>query len=132
MKANIKQIKKHRKFSVDFKKEIVSAFERGQFSILQLARLYGISNRSIYNWIYQFSTFNEKGIRVVELKASSMAKLSALEKRVKELEQIIGQKQIKIDYLEKMIDIARDDFGMDIKKNFNTPQSTGSDQTKSK
>ncbi len=132
MKANIKQIKKHRKFSIDFKKEIVSAFENGQFSIRQLARLYGISNQSIYKWIYQFSTFNEKGIRVVELKASSMAKLSALEKRVKELEQIIGQKQIKIDYLEKMIDIARDDFGMDIKKNFNTPQSAGSDQTKQK
>ena len=79
---------------------------------------------------YKFSTFNEKAFRVVEMKESSITKLSELEKKVKELEQIVGQKQIKIDYLEKMIDIAKDELNVDIKKNFNTSQSTGSAQTK--
>jgi predicted component of type VI protein secretion system len=64
------------------------------------------------------------------MKESSITKLSELEKKVKELEQIVGQKQIKIDYLEKMIDIAKDELNVDIKKNFNTSQSTGSAQTK--
>ena len=45
---------------------------------------------------------------------------------------MIGQKQIKIDYLEKMIDIAKDELNIDIKKNSNTPQSTGSAATKKK
>ena len=35
------------------------------------------------------------------------------------------QKQIKMDYLEKLISIAETDLGVDIKKNSNTPQSTG-------
>ena len=130
MKANLKQLRKNRKYSDEFKKEIVSLFEKGKFSVLQLEKLYGVSNPTIYKWIYKFSTFNEKGFRVVEMKESSITKLSELEKKVKELEQIVGQKQIKIDYLEKMIDIAKDELNVDIKKNFNTSQSTGSAQTK--
>lgn len=130
MKTNLRELRKHRKYSDDFKKEIVSLFEKGKFSVLQLEKLYGIGNASIYNWIYKFSTFNEKGFRIVEMKESSLTKLSELEKKVKELEQIVGQKQIKIDYLEKMIDIAKDELNVDIKKNYNTSQSTGSAATK--
>jgi hypothetical protein len=97
-----------------------------------LEKLYGISNSLIYNWIYKFSTFNEKGFRVVEMKESNIDKLKHLEQKIKELEQIVGQKQIKIDYLEKMIDIAKEDLNIDIKKNYNTPQSTGSEGIKKK
>lgn len=130
MRTNLRELRKSRKYSDEFKKEIVSLFEKGKFSVIQLEKLYGIGNPTIYKWIYKFSTFNEKGFRIVEMKESNFTKLSELEKKVKELEQIVGQKQIKIDYLEKMIDIAKDELNVDIKKNFNTSQSTGSAPTK--
>jgi predicted RNase H-like nuclease (RuvC/YqgF family) len=66
------------------------------------------------------------------MKDSSTNKLKALEQRIKELERTIGQKQIQIDYLEKMIDIAKGELNIDIKKNSNTPQSSGSERTKRK
>ena len=94
--------------------------------------MHGISNVSIYSWIYKFSTFNEKGFRVVEMKGSSSRKMKELEARVKELEGAVGRKQIEIDYLEKMMDIAKDELKIDIKKNFDTSQSTGSGKTKKK
>lgn len=132
MKANVKQIRKHRRYSEEFKKEIVSFFESGKFSVLQIERLYGIDNVLIYRWIYKFSTFNEKGFRVVEMKESNIDKVKELEQKIKELEQAVGQKQIKIDYLEKMMEIAKTELNIDIKKNFSTPQSTGSESTKKK
>jgi transposase-like protein len=132
MKANLKQIRKHRRYSEEFKKEIVSFFENGKFSVLQLERLYGIDNVLIYKWIYKFSTFNETGFRVVEMKESNIDKVKELERKVRELEQAVGQKQIKIDYLEKMMEIAKNELNIDIKKNFSTPQSTGSASTKKK
>ena len=132
MKANLKQLCKQLRYSEEFKKEIVSIFESGKLSILQIEKLYGVSDSTVYKWIYKFSTFNEKGFRVIEMKASSVEKLKALELKVKELEQAVGQKQIKIDYLEKMIDLAKDDLKIDIKKNYNTPQSTGSEIIKKK
>jgi hypothetical protein len=52
-----------------------------------------------------------------------------LSKRVAELEQVIGQKQMVIDYLEKMIELASEDVGMDIKKKFSSKFSTGSGST---
>lgn len=117
MKANLKKIRKKRVYSDEFKKEIVSIFESGKFSVPQLNKLYGISSQIIYNWIYKFSTFNEKGSRVVEKIESSSSKLKELEQKVKQLEQIVGKKQIMIDYLEKLIDVAKDELQIDIKKN---------------
>jgi transposase-like protein len=132
MKANLRAIRKKRIYSEEFKRKIVKDFESGQLSVPQLEKLHNIGNPLIYRWIYKFSTFNEKGSRIIEMKESSSGKMKSLEQRVKELERMIGQKQIKIDYLEKMIDIAKDELNIDIKKNSNTPQSTGSAVTKKK
>ncbi len=129
MRTNLKKIKKQRRYSKEFKKEIVSLFEHGSYSVLQLEKLYGVNNVSIYKWIYNFSTFNEKGVRIVEMKQSSSIKLKELAQKVKDLERIVGQKQMKIDYLEKMIDVAKDEFDIDIKKKHNTSQSTGLEKT---
>ena len=132
MRNNLRKLRKQRHYSEDFRKELVCLFESGEYSVLQLEKLYGVANPTIYKWIYKFSIFNEKGIRVVEMAKSSSLKLKELSKKVKDLERIVGQKQIKIDYLEKMIDIAKDEFDIDIKKKHNTPQSTGFQRTKKK
>lgn len=130
MKANLKTLRKQRIYSEEFKRQIVHDYESGLFSVSQLEKLHGMSNVSIYNWIYKFFTFNEKGLRIIEMKESSSQKLKLLESRIKELEGVVGRKQITIDYLEKMIDIAKDELNIDVKKNSNTPQSTGSKQIK--
>ncbi len=130
MKANIKAVRKKRAFAEEFKRRIVADFESGKFSVPQLEKLHGISNNSIYNWIYKFSTFNERGYRILEMKKSTTSKVKDLEKRIKDLERVVGQKQIKIDFYEKMIELAKEEFEIDLKKNFDTPQSTGSGKTK--
>ncbi len=132
MRTNLRKIRKRRHYAEDFKKELVNSFESGNFSVSQLEKLYGIHASVIYSWIYKFSIFNEKGVRVVEMKQSSSLKLEELSKKVKDLERIVGQKQIKIDYLEKMIDISKDEFDIDIKKKHNTPPSVGLEKTKEK
>ena len=70
----------------------------------------------IYRWIYKLCSFNQKGYRIVERKQSSSAKAKALEQRIKELEQLVGQKQIKIDFLEEMIQVSKEELNIDIKK----------------
>ena len=132
MKANVQLIKKQREFSTEFKQQIVSDFESGKYSVAQLGRLHGLSHTNIYRWVYKFSTFNERGSRIVEMKDSSSKRMKEMEARIKELEATVGRKQIQVDYLEKMIEIAKSEMDIDIKKNFNTPQSAGSGKTKKK
>lgn len=132
MKANVKSIRKKRRYSEDFKRRLVEEFESGSYSVCQLARLYGVHFTSLYHWIYKYSNFNESGYRVVEMTDSSTRRIKGLEARIKELEGAVGRKQIKIDYLEKMIEIAREELDIDIKKNFDTPPSGGSGNTSRK
>lgn len=132
MEANLKEIRKYRRYSEDFKKRLVSSFESGKFSVLQLEKLYGIKNGIIYAWIYKYSRFNEKGCRIVEMEDSNEHKLKELAGKVRELEQLVGQKQIAIEYLEKMIELAKTDLNIDIKKNYSSPPSVGSDAIKKK
>ena len=132
MKANLKKIRKHRKFSDSFKLSLVKEFETGRYSVVELERLHDISDSLIYSWIYKYSKYNEKGYRMVEHTASSSKKVKELQDKIKSLEAIVGQKQIKIDFLEKMIDIAKEELDIDIKKNYSTPQSNTSEQIKTK
>ena len=48
---------------------------------------------------------------------------------VKELERIVGQKQILIDFKEKMIEIAEEKYGIEIKKKKGSQPSSGSGKT---
>jgi transposase-like protein len=38
MKSNVRSIRKHRKYSEEFKKQIVQDFESGKFSVSQLEK----------------------------------------------------------------------------------------------
>ena len=132
MESTVKLIRKKRKFSESFKRSIVDAFESGKYSVLQLERLHNIGNRLIYSWIYQYSTINEQGYRIIEMKESSTARIKELEKQLKELQAIIGKKQIHIDYLDKLIEVAEEDLSIEIKKKSSTPQSLGSGRTQTR
>jgi transposase len=132
MKTDLKVIRKHRRYSEEFKRTIVKEFESGSFSVIQLEKLYKIANPIIYSWIYKYSTFNDKSVRIIEMKESSTNKIKELEDKIKELERAVGQKQLYIDYMEKMMEIAKDELEIDIKKNFGTPPSDGFDKTKKK
>ena len=126
------KIQSKRIFSEDFKKSRIKDYESGKFTVVEISRLYNIERPVVYKWIYKYSTYNKKAVRVVEMSESSTKKLKDLEQRIKELEQIVGQKQLKIDYLEKMIDIAKEELDIDIKKNSDTLRSGGFRKTDKK
>lgn len=126
MTKKLNRIKVKRVFSEDFKKALVKEYETGKFSALELSKLHCINSAVFYRWIYRYSEFQKRNITVVEMADSSTKKLKDLQKKVAELERIVGQKQLNIDYLEKMIELAKDELGLDIKKNFDTPHSSGS------
>ena len=50
-----KRIRRKRKFSEDFKLKIVKEYESGEFSVVEMTKIYDISYQTIYNWIYKYS-----------------------------------------------------------------------------
>jgi transposase-like protein len=119
----------NRYFSEDFKKKKVSEIERNLTSVAEVCREYQVSGTSVYRWIYTYSHMRKKGIKQVVEAKSDTRKIKLLEEKIKELERVVGQKQIKIDVLEKMVEIAEESYGIDIKKNASTQASNGSGST---
>jgi transposase-like protein len=129
--TNVK-LKQRRIFSEDFKKARVKEYESGKFTVKELGRLFNVNEVIIYRWIYRYSVYNRKSTKIVEMNDSGTKKLKDLESRIKDLERVVGRKQLEIEYLEKMIELANEEFNIDIKKNSNTPQSSGSGKTSKK
>jgi hypothetical protein len=60
---------------------------------------------------------------------SDTREILALRKKVAELERLIGQKQILLEFKDKMIEIAEDMYGVDINKKLSTKPSSTSGAT---
>ena len=80
--------------------------DRNLITIAELSREYQVSRTAVYKWIYKYSAMRKKGLKqVVEAKSDSR-KLLQMKEEIKELQRIIGEKQIKIDFQDKMIELA--------------------------
>lgn len=121
--------RRHRKFSDSFRIQKVRELETGKTKVSELCRQYEVSNTSVYRWLRKFGTMKDKEVRLVVETDSDTKQLLALKKRVAELERIIGQKQILIDFKDRMIEIAEEAYGVDIKKKFSTLPSKVSGKT---
>lgn len=122
----MKEQKRIRHFSEAFKVEKVKMIEEGQVTVLQLSRIYQVTDAAIYKWILKYSTRISKAERVVVEKESEGSKTIELLQKLAELERKVGQKQLQIDYLEKVLELGSEEVGFDIKKKFASGQSTGS------
>jgi len=129
MKTVKQRIQKRRKFTEEFKLHIVREFESGKFSVKELSILYRIPLTNLYRWIYKYSTTEEYGYRVVELKNSSYMKINDLQKEIKQLKEMLADKQIKIELLEKQIELAEKRHNIDIKKKKSMRPLSGSKNT---
>lgn len=121
-----RQNRQNRYFSESFKIQKVKELERNLVSIAEICREYEVSRAAVYKWIYKYSMKAKKGEKQVVESKSDTRKLSEMKERIKELEQIVGQKQLKIDFQEKMIEIAEDMYQIEIKKKLNSKPSSGS------
>jgi len=133
--ANLKTFRKafkqshNRSFSDKFKKDIVRRVEKNELTVSEVAIEFEVSRTSVYKWVYKYSNLYKKGLKQVIEPMSSTKKIKDLQSRIKELEQIVGQKQIKLDYFEKLIEISESDYNIDILKKKDSKHSSGSGKT---
>jgi transposase-like protein len=112
------KIKEFRQFCIDFKKEKVKQIDEGKITVLQLSRIYEVSSTAVYKWVRKYSRYAGQNEKVVVQKDSEQAKTLLLLKKVAELEQLVGQKQVEVEYLKKVIDFGSEITETDIKKKF--------------
>ena len=118
-KKTVLTIRQRRIFSETFKREKVKELISCKYSISSFCKLWEVSSISVYRWIRKYSPEHKKGTVMVIQKDSESSKTAELLIRVAELERRLGQKQMELDYFEKLIELASKEYEVDIKKNFN-------------
>ena len=124
------QQKMNRTFSESFKRAKVKAIVEKQLTIQQVSDLYGVSRTSVYKWVYRYSGL-ERGTKQVIQMESEALKTKLLLQQVAELERVIGQKQLEIDYLAKTLELASQEVGYDLKKKYAPKPLNGSEDIES-
>jgi transposase len=119
------EIKQRRLFSEAFKREKVKDLLEKRISIRQLSRLYEVSRTSVYNWLYTYSPHHEQKTNLVVQMESEAHKTQMLQQRIAELERVVGQKQLELDFLNRLFEIGSQELGFDIKKNLSIKLSNG-------
>ena len=112
-----RRVRQNRFFSDEFKKRRVRELENNLVTVTEICKTYQVSRTSVYKWIYKYSAMAKKQHKQVVEPRSDTRKIKLLEQRIKELERIVGQKQILLEFKDKMIDIAEQTYDVDIKKN---------------
>jgi transposase len=112
--------RRRRTFSENFKKEKVRQIELGILKVSQVSKQYEVTTVNVYRWIAKFSTMKDKKERLIVESQSDTVQLLELKKKIAELERVVGQKQILLEFKDKMIELAEEQYGIDIKKKFST------------
>lgn len=121
--------RKRRRFSESFKRKKVQEIESGQVKISEICRQYQVRRQNVDRWRRKYGSMEKEKERLIVETESDTLKIKELQLRIAELERIVGQKQIEIDFKDKMIEIAEEHYGIDIKKKCDPSPSVTSGDT---
>ena len=123
-KLSVKE-RQYRYFSEGFKRKKVWELDRNLVSVGEISREYQVSRTAVNKWRHKYSSMAKKKERqIVESKSDTM-KIRQLKEQLKEMEQLLGQKQVKIEFMEKMIELASEKYDIAFKKKSSTKRSSG-------
>ena len=117
-------------FSEDFKRKKVREIEQKITTISEVSKANEVRYHNVYKWTKKYGTPPpEKGVRIIVECESDTRKNLELQAKVADLERIIGQKQVLLDFKDKLIDLAEELYQIDIKKKFGIKPSSTTGKT---
>jgi transposase-like protein len=131
----MKTKKQQSHYSEEFKWRVVQEVLSGKFTKEEARKVYGIkSNCAILYWMRQFSgidNYRSGGEPLIEKSTiTEMKELNKQAQRIKELEEELKRERIRADLWQKMVELAENQFNIDIRKKFGAKPFTPSKSKK--
>lgn len=103
----ITSVERRRKWSVEEKRQIIEETYQAGSSVSQVARKYGIIPSQLFYWRRMMESGAMKGISSEE-ELVPKNQIKDLERRVRELERILGKKTLENEILKEAVRIGRE------------------------
>ena len=118
-------------YPMSFKLSVVREYEETKVSLEELTRKYGIQgHNTVRRWINKFGTFDWQNLTLQPMAKTKDQELIELREKVKvlerknaRLEKELEQKDMKAEFFNLMIEIAEEEYGVDIRKKCSPEQS---------
>jgi len=109
-----------RTFSEELKQKLVREIEQKKTTIAQISRQYVVRENTVSKWLKKYGMDKKQKVRTIVECESDTVKMLNYQKKIAELEQLVGQKQVVIEFQNKMIELAEQEYKIDIKKKLET------------
>ena len=100
-------IQRRRRYSADQKLAVVQEAAQPGMTISYVARRHGIAPSQIFGWRRRMKEGGKEAIRADD-EVVAKAELLALQKRVRELERVLGKKTLENEILREAVKIAHE------------------------
>jgi len=110
------------KYSISFMRQVVADYVNGDQSLRQVARKYGIVHQLIGEWKTRFSSDIAYQSDIIAMTEEEQKELEALKKQMQALEKKLDYEKMRNFALETMLDLAKEQLGVDVRKNFGAKQ----------
>ena len=100
-------IQRRRRYSLDQKLAVLAEAAQPGMSISYVARRHGISPSLLFLWRRRMTEGGKEAVRVDDAVVGS-AEVRALEKRVRELERVLGKKTLENEILREALKVAQE------------------------
>lgn len=119
------------RYSTAFKRKVVEEIARGELSINQACKVYGIAgHHTVQRWLKVFNLENHLPVTVRIQMKDELQKLKELEKRNEMLEKALAESELDRYVLRKTIEVLEDKYGQVAKKNSDSKSSAASEPTR--
>ena len=106
------------RYSESFKQAILQKIVSGELTVSQAKRRYNIRGGStIPGWLRKYDHQDKLPTIKYITSVSEMDRLKQLEKEKQELESALAQAHMRNVYLESLLTIAEEEYGLPLKKN---------------
>jgi len=111
------------RYDDQFQRKIVREYLEGDLSLAQLGVKYGgIPRRTIHTWKKRFGSEVAEEVVTFSMTAEEQKDVEALKRQVEALKKKLDYEQMKNFALETMIDLAKTELGVDLRKNSGAKQ----------
>lgn len=114
----------HQRYSWLFKREVIMDHLQNQVSFAELAERYGASSRLISYWVQQYGSElkRQNVLKFNAMTAEEREQFELLKRQNDALKQELEFTQMKAKVLEIIVDIAKEEYGMDLRKKHGAKQ----------
>jgi len=109
---------KLRRYSESLKLEVLEVLSKGDISLTELSHKYSIPISTIATW----SRANKSVSQLTENTIKGRVYMGEEDPKIRELESALAESLLKNKLYEKMFEYAKEDYGIELKKNAVTGQ----------